>query len=89
MKTNQVREEASAANDAVFEIEVLRDIINVLREDHPGCDHAETQIAVLDSIIDEKLHFVFHATELITESLTRPIKKSKKKGGVVKMPAAA
>jgi hypothetical protein len=87
-KKNQVAEAVNEASDAVFEVEVLRDIIAILKDDHDGCEHADTQIAVLEGVVDEKLHHVFHLLEAASEGLTaKP--KAKKTKAVVKTAAAA
>jgi hypothetical protein len=88
VKQGQVVEAANAAADAIFEVEVLRDVIKILQDDHDDCEHAETQVAVLESIIDEKLHSTSHDVDFIREALT-PKKKKPTKASVVKMPAAS
>lgn len=78
-KTSKQQKALNAANtldEVLFDVEILREVVQRLREDHQNGDETDTQISVIDSIIDEKLHTAFHATEFVIEQLT-PKQKTK------------
>ena len=70
-KQQEIKNVLSTVGDALFEANVLRDVVGDLRDEHKDCEYAETQIAVLESLIDERLHTLYHGVEFL-QQVTAP-----------------
>jgi hypothetical protein len=67
--TKQQQTAVSSVGLLLYEMEALRDVIRLLREDHADCDDVDDQIFVLENIVDEKLHAVVNTVDF-AEALT-------------------
>lgn len=87
--TKQEATEATrSALHSLYEARTLGQIANVVRYGDDSDDEiAQEQLFVLQNIIDEKLHDLFHALDYADDYLHQQPKKTRKKLAVVKKAA--
>jgi hypothetical protein len=91
MKQQQIKKQDAAdatrsALDNLHEVRTLGEIADLVRYgDDSGDEIAQNQLHVLQNVIDEKLHDVFHAVDYANDYFRqRPKKRAKNKLAVVK-----
>lgn len=82
-KQQQIRNVLEAASDERFEVQVLLDVVDFLRDsDQQDPDlkgDTQVQIMVLEGIIRERLHSLYHSVEFLQQATApKPKAKSRK-----------
>jgi hypothetical protein len=88
-KKQNAADATRSALDSLHEVRTLGEIADLVRYGDDSDDEiAQNQLYVLQNIIDEKLHDVFHAVDYADDYfLQKPKKATKKKLAVVKKAA--
>lgn len=80
IKKQDAAEASRAGLDIVHEVRTLSEVADLVRYgDDSGDETAQNQLLVLGNVIDEKLHELFHAIDLVDDYFLQAPKKNRKK----------